>query len=245
MPESDKSAGNFPLSLRWQRDTLREDVDERPQRRDELRRGGRGGGVAGLQRQQHCERVLRAVLLVEGARRACDRRLPRKGLRAQRGAGDRWGGGGLGWRGGSQSGGAQSGRSAGAARACVRRACPRVGADISTRPCAALTCNVRGPPILRVRRTLGSELSCHSKEVGREVHLQGAAHRAAHGPPRTARVSVRRATRRAVRRRAHERASCGCGRGRGGGRGGGLPRIEAEVGIEVEVEFKGGELDHR
>ena len=66
-PESDKTAGNFPLSLRRQRDTLREDVDERPQRRDELRRGGRGGGVAGLQRQQHCERVLRAVLLVEGA----------------------------------------------------------------------------------------------------------------------------------------------------------------------------------
>ena len=133
-PESDKTAGNFPLSLRRQRDTLREDVDERRQRRDELRRGGRGGGVAGLQRQQHCERVLRAVLLVEGARRACDRRLPRKGLRAQRGAGDRWGGGGLGWRGGAQSGGAhrgrrggaegaQSGRSAGAARACVRRAC--------------------------------------------------------------------------------------------------------------------------
>ena len=53
---------------RRQREMLRDGVDERAQRCDELRRGGGGGGVAALQRQQHRERVLRAVLLVEGAR---------------------------------------------------------------------------------------------------------------------------------------------------------------------------------
>ena len=46
---------------------LRDGVGERPQRRDERHGGGRGG-VAALQRQQHRKRVLRAVLLVEGAR---------------------------------------------------------------------------------------------------------------------------------------------------------------------------------